>query len=118
MRVQAEEVDLLELQSDDTDSLHERLIRQQELLDRQQLEIERLRNLILTSDCSIDLNEEGHNGHMPSVATVLSATGEEEISLIWTADESEADGLAASIHSALHHTLPVSHLLRTGKRVA
>ena len=99
------EVEMHELYSEDPDSLKERITRLQDQVLRQEEELERLRKLILESDCNAPSLDQAS---FPSITT--SSESYEEISLVWTVDELEADGFSASLNSVLQHTLPVSFL--------
>ena len=98
------EVDIVELHSEDPESLKERIIRLQDQIEKQNQEIIRLRNILLIHD---DPVESITNQDIKPISVPVP-NSDEEISVVWTADESEADGLAASINSLLRHTLPVS----------
>lgn len=99
-------VDVEELDSDSLSvtALQEHITTLQQTIDKQAVELDHLRSIILSSDC-FHSDQRVKNAFTSALSSIPHSP--DEIPLVWAVEEYEVDGLAASINSVLQSTLPV-----------
>jgi hypothetical protein len=100
-------VEELDFESSDVGHHQEKIISLQQTIEKQALELDHLRSIILSSDC-FHSDQRVKNAFTSSLSSIPHSP--DEIPLVWAVEESEVDGLAASINSVLQSTLPVKGL--------